>query len=366
MHTFKSTCTSNERVCVCVCGYVWIISKGTTGISWFCFLMSLWIVALLHVNFTLERYCMWSQLETEDLKRCASTFWFCCLMRSIELSFRTSQRHICAVLHIMKKYEKQEDTPFNDVECPMKRAPLLRSHAMHLLQHRECQLLIFKYCSYPWNKVSRTNKSMVESSGSSYHLSSLPCNLPPRRWCLQAVPHLDQTSFLRPTPMDSRHAWSQWPSTCYHLQPCRTCCLHPGIWLSEYHWRDAVVEANPSWSHATTVAESCSLLASVAESKPKQIDINITGHNGTFKLQSNYILWVWHGCGTMMLDARIHQQSASTSLNCFPKESSTVPPWAYWSPWPRKQFSTVTVCQKFEYDDCSNASNSLNLKTISN
>ena len=146
-------------------------------------------------------------------------------------------------------------------------------------------------------QLSRSNRSMVKSSGSSYQPATLPCNLRPRLWCQKAVLHLDQTSFLRPTPMVSGHAWSRWPSTCCsHLQPCTACCLHPGIWLSAHHWSDAVVEANPSWSHATTVAESCSLLASVAQSKPKRIDIskrNITGH---CNLQSNCILWslAWH------------------------------------------------------------------------
>lgn len=32
-------------------------------------------------------------------------------------------------------------------------------------------------------------------------------------------------------------------------------------------------------------------------------------------MQSDYMLSVWHGCGTMMLDARIHQQSNAININ---------------------------------------------------
>lgn len=194
------------------------------------------------------------------------------------------------------------------------------------------------YGSSPWNKLSRSNRSMVGSSGSSYHASSLPCNLRPRLWCLKAVLHLDQTSFLQPTPMDSGHAWSRWPSSRSHLQPCRTCCLHPGIWLSEHHWSDAVVEANPSWSHATTLAESCSLLANVAQSKPKRIDINKRNITGHCNLQSNCILW------SLAWPEYISNQHQPASI-VSPRSRSRCHHGRIGAPGPRKLFFTVILCQ---------------------
>lgn len=214
--------------------------------------------------------------------------------------------------------------------------------------------IFLRYRSSPWNKLSRSNRSMVKSSGSSYHPATLPCKLRPRLWCQKTVLHLDQTSFLRPTPMVSGHAWSRWPSTCCsHLQPCTACCLHPGIWLSEHHWSDAVVEANPSWSHATTVAESCSLLEIIAESIPKQIDINKRDIAKCrviiyFEFGMAVVPWRW-------MPEYISNQHQPASI-VSPRSRSRCHHGRIGAPGPRKLFSTVILCSRFQYNGSPNAS----------